>query len=93
MAAVFITRSDQLAAIADNPNPVGDKDLIDLLELGDEQTVKPVFETDITLVRPLSHVRVLPTETPILRVVRSRSGSAHCWRSRPATPVQRGSES
>jgi hypothetical protein len=30
---LFIARSDQLAAIADNPNPVGDEDLIDLPEL------------------------------------------------------------
>jgi hypothetical protein len=67
MAAVFIPRSDQLAAIADNPNPVGDEDLIDLFELADEQTVKTVFRANITLLPPLSHVRVLPTDSSRLR--------------------------
>jgi hypothetical protein len=43
IAAVFIAHSDQLAAIADDPNPIGDEDPIDLLELGEEQTVKGVF--------------------------------------------------
>jgi hypothetical protein len=93
MAAVFIPRSNQLAAIADNPDPVGDKDLIDLFELGDEQTVKTVFKTDITLVPPLSHVRVLPTDSSRWRGVRSRSGLACCWRRRLAIPRQARSES
>ena len=78
--------ASQLAAIADDPNPIGEEDLIDLLELGDEQPVKGVFETDIALAAPLSHVRALLTETPISRVVQSRSGSARCSRNRPATP-------
>jgi len=86
IAAAFITHSDQLAAVADEPNPIGDEGLIDLLELGDEQTVKGVFEIDIPLTAPLSHVRALLTETPISRVVQSRSGSARCSRNRPATP-------
>ena len=88
IAAVFIAHSDQLAAIADDPNPVGDEDLIDLIELGDEKTVKGVFEMQITLTAPLSHVRALLRETLISRVVQSRSGSARCLRNRPATPVQ-----
>src|ERR1700720_1542001 len=95
IAAVFIARSDQLAApglhrgrLADNPYAIGDEGPIDLFELGDEPTVKGIFETDVTLVPPLSHVHALPTETPIWRVVRSRSWSARCSRSRPATPVQ-----
>jgi hypothetical protein len=73
-------RSDQLAAPglrrcrhADNPYAIGDEGPIDLFELGDEQTVKGIFETDVTLVPLLSHVHALPTETPIWRVVRFRS--------------------
>jgi hypothetical protein len=93
MAAVFIPRSDQLAAITNNPNPVGDQDLIDLFELGDEQTVKTVFKTDSTPGPPLSHVRVLPTDSLRLRGVWSRSGSARGWRRRPAVPRQERSES
>jgi hypothetical protein len=58
--------------LADNPYAIGDEGPIDLFELGDEQTVKGIFETDVTLVPPLSHVRVRPTKTPIWRVVRSR---------------------
>ena len=83
IAAVFIARSDQLAApglrrgrLADNPNPIRDEGPIDLFELGDEQTVKGIFEADVTLVPPLNHVHALPTETPIWRGVRSRSWSA-----------------
>jgi hypothetical protein len=78
MAAVFIPRYNQLAAIADNPDPVGDKNLIDLFELGDEQTVKTVFKTDITPAPRLSHVRALLTDSSRSRGVRSRSGSARC---------------
>ena len=62
--------------LADNPYAIGDEGPIDLFELGDEQTVKGIFETDVTLVPPLSHVHALPTETPIWCVVRSRSWSA-----------------
>jgi hypothetical protein len=79
--------------IADNPNPVGDEDQIDMLELGDEQTVKGIFKTDIALTRPLSHVRALPPETLMWRVVRFRSGSVRRSQSGPATPVRGGLES
>src|SRR5260370_1385494 len=67
----------QSGSLADHPDAVGNKELVDLLELRREQTVKGILKSNfITLpASALSHAREQWPSTPRWRALRSRRAS------------------
>jgi hypothetical protein len=66
MAAIFIALSCQQRPLAGQPHAIRHQDLVDLLQLGDKQTVERIIETDIPALprSPLSHARAQRRDTP-----------------------------
>jgi hypothetical protein len=66
MAAIFIALSCYRHPLAGQPHASRHQDLVNLLQLGDKQTVERIIEADIPAFSwpPLSHARERRRDTP-----------------------------